>query len=244
MSLIHMSPQLLAALQELSSLVASEGDLDRTLKTVVDLSVGTLPGCDSAGVTLKDSDGRKFTVSATDDFALKIDAIQYDTDQGPCLQAIEDGETIVVEAISDEVRWPEFRGRAEQAGVGSTLSLPLSIDGGEGALNLYSRSERAFDEETRLLGDIYAKQAEIAMKNAVMYAAARQLAAQLEEAVESRDLIGQAKGILMERESMTDEEAFQMLVSASQAANIKVREIAKRIVAEKNPNAGGDNSTV
>ena len=233
MSQVHISSELLAALQQLSDLVSSEGDLDRTLKTVVDLSVGTLPGCDAAGVTLRKADGSEMTAAATDDFALEIDKIQYESHEGPCLQAMIDGERVELEAISEETRWPEFTKRAGAAGFRSSLSFPLKVDGSVGALNLYSKKERAFSDEGRLVGDIYAKQAQIAMKNAVMYAAARHLAAQLEEAIESRDLIGQAKGILMERESMTDEEAFQMLVAASQAANLKVREIARRLVDEK-----------
>ena len=221
----------------MSGLVASEGDLDQTLQTVVDLTVGTLPGCDSAGVTLKKGDGG-MTAAGTDAFTLEIDKIQYSSGEGPCLQAMNDQEKVEIEAVSQESRWPEFTRRAQEAGFRSSLSFPLQANGSVGALNIYSKTERAFDDESRMLGDIYAKQASIALKNAITYSAAKQLTAQLEEAVASRDLIGQAKGILMERESMTDEEAFQMMVAASQAANIKVKEIALRLVEEKRRSSG------
>jgi GAF domain-containing protein len=232
MSQLYLSPELLDALQKLSTLVAEESTLEATLQTVVDLTAGTLPGCDSAGVTLH-TDGGETTAAASDEFTLEIDRIQYSTEQGPCLQAMRDGKIVRLEAVSEETRWPDFVIRAAEAGFASSLSFPLKVNGSIGALNIYAKKEHAFDERGLALGEIYSKQAEIALINAHTYRAAKKMAAQLQEAIESRDLIGQAKGILMERESISSDEAFGMLVSASQAANIKVKEIARRLVEEK-----------
>ena len=231
MSKLEVSSEILEALQKLSSVLEGEDSLEHTLQTVVDLSVATLPGCDSAGVTLRIA-GQDTTAAATDDFTLEIDRIQYETDDGPCLEALERQETISVESLSEETRWPEFRRRASSRDLKSSLSQPLRDDGWIGALNMYSKQERGFDETAVLVSGIFAKQATIALKNAQAYLAARRLADQLNEALRSRDLIGQAKGILMEREGISDEQAFEMLKTASQNSNVKLRDVAQRIIDE------------
>jgi GAF domain-containing protein len=231
-SKLEMSPEILNALQQLSSLLESEEALGRTLQTVVELSTSTLEGCDAAGVTLG-ADGKERTAAASDDYALEIDDIQYDTNEGPCLDAMKQGERFIIEAISDESRWPEFCRRAAGHGFKSSLSLPLRVNGTVGALNLYAKSERAFDETQLGVAEIFAKQAGIALQNAAIYSAARRLGEQLNEALQSRDMIGQAKGILMEREGVSDAEAFEMLKTISQNANVKLRDIATRLIEEK-----------
>jgi AmiR/NasT family two-component response regulator len=100
-------------------------------------------------------------------------------------------------------------------------------------LNVYSRAENAFDEEARALGQLLAAQASVALKNAQVYAAARDLGEGLRVALESRDLIGQAKGILMEREGIDDATAFEMLKTISQHANVKLRDVARKVIDEK-----------
>ncbi len=231
MSKLEISPEVLDALQRLSSLLESDDALEKTLKTVVDVCVATLPGCDSAGVTLR-LDGKNSTAAASDQYTLEIDKIQYDLDEGPCVAAIEDSEFHQIDAYSQETRWPEFCNRAAEAGVGSSLSFPLNNDGTVGALNIYSKTERSFDEPAIGLADVFAKQAVVAVHNANTYVAARRLADQLNEALKTRDVIGQAKGILMEREGVSDEEAFEMLKTISQNSNVKLRDVAQRLVAE------------
>ena len=228
-----MSPEILQALQKLSSLLDRDDSFERTLSTVVDLSVSTLSACDSAGVTLRTEDGVDVTAAASDDYALELDKIQYELDDGMCLTALVTGERQEIPAVSEETRWPEFCRRAGASGFRSGASFPLSLNGTAGALNLYSRSERAFDDATIAIAQIFAAQAEIALQNARLYAAARRLGDQLNDALKSRDLIGQAKGILMERENISDPEAFEMLKRISQQSNVKLRDIAVRLVEER-----------
>ncbi len=232
MSKLEISPELLEALQRLSSLLESEDALERTLQTVVDLSTGTLPGCDSAGVTMR-IDGKKMTAAASDEYTLEIDRIQYDLDDGPCVAALEESDFKRIEAVSEETRWPEFCRRAAEKGFGSSLSFPLKADGTVGALNIYARKERAFGDDDIGVAEIFSKQVSIALANAQTYIAARRLSDQLNEALQTRDMIGQAKGILMEREGVSDEEAFEMLKTISQNSNVKLRDIALRLVEEK-----------
>lgn len=226
-----MSPEILAALQQLSSLLESDDAFDRTLATVVDLSVSTLPGCDSAGITLRPN-GHYKTVAASDHYTFEIDRIQYDTKQGPCLEALESGEARYIKNVSEETRWPAFRERAAREGFRSGASLPLRINGSAGALNLYSRSEESFEDDAVHIGEVFARQASIALHNAQIYTAARRLGDQLNEALKTRDIIGRAKGILMERERVSDEEAFEMLKRTSQNMNVKLRDLAQRLVEE------------
>jgi GAF domain-containing protein len=232
-SKLEISPEIVDALQQLSKLLETDDAFERTLNTVVDLSVSTVPGCDSAGVTVR-VDGRDTTAAASDHYTLEIDRIQYQTDEGPCLEALASGERQQIEAISEETRWAEFCRRAAGDGLRSSVSFPLRLDGElMGALNLYARSERAFDDAALGVGTVFASQAAIALHNARLYAAARQLGEQLNEALQTRDAIGQAKGILMEREGVSDEQAFEMLKTISQNANVKLREIAHRLIEEK-----------
>jgi len=231
MSKLEISPEILHALQKLSSLLESGEVLDKTLQTVVDLSVATLPGCDSAGVTMR-IQGRDTTAAASDEFTLEIDRIQYDVGDGPCLEALESGTTVRVDSFAEETRWPEFRRQTSDTTLRSAASHPLRDNGSVGALNLYSTRERGFDETAITISQIFARQATIALRNAATDRASRRLSDQLNEALLSRDLIGQAKGILMQREGISDEEAFEMLRTASQNANVKLRVVAQRIVDE------------
>lgn len=232
MSKLEMSPEILEALQKLSSLLEAEDAFERTLHTVVDLSVSTLPGCDSAGITLR-VENSDMTAAASDHYALGIDKIQYETSEGPCLSALESGEPQRIVRISEETRWPEFCKRAEREGLQSSASFPIRVNGTTGALNLYAKSNHVFDDSSAEISAIFAKQAVIAIENARIYSAALKLGDQLNEALQSRDAIGQAKGILMEREGVSDGEAFEMLKTISQNSNVKLRDIAERLIQER-----------
>ncbi|MEA2476279.1 MAG: hypothetical protein QOF16_379 [Actinomycetota bacterium] len=236
MSRPDISLELVDGLQRLSALLGSDNVLEETLQTVVDLSVATLPGCDSAGVTVR-AHGRDTTAAATDAYTLEIDKIQYSNDEGPCVSSLEESVVKQIDAVSEESRWPDFCKQAADKGLKSVLSLPLINNEPLGSLNLYARTERAFDQKMVDIAQIFAKQASIALENARTYAEARLLAAQLTEALKSRDAIGQAKGILMEREGVSDDEAFEMLKTISQNANVKLRDIAQRLIDEKQRSA-------
>lgn len=229
---LDISPALLDALQKLSSLLESHDALDETLNTVVGLSVAALPGCDSAGVTIRVK-GKHTTAAASDEYALEIDKIQYDSNEGPCVYALENSEFQHIDAVSEETRWPEFCSRAAEKGFRSSLSFPLNQNGTAGALNIYSKTERAFDQVAIKMAEIFAKQATVALQNAQTYSAARNVAENLNEALKSRDKIGQAKGILMEREGVSDDEAFEMLKMISQKSNVKLRDIAQLLAEER-----------
>jgi GAF domain-containing protein len=214
---------------ELSQVLISEAALDGFLERVTKLSEELIPACDSSSISVSDH-GQVYTRASSNPISERLDEHQYDTGQGPCLDAIKIGESVLSGAMAQEDRWPAFASRAASAGVVSTYSVPLKASAETvGALNLYALS-KTFEEEDRALAEAFATQASVVVANAAAYHHARQLAQHLEEALKSRDVIGQAKGIIMERERVTAEQAFDMLRAVSQSTNAKLRDVAERVV--------------
>ncbi len=223
---------LAAMFGEVARALRAEGSVEATMDRIVKLAVETIDGCDHAGISFVQ--GRKITTpAASDDVPVTVDAIQYEADEGPCLDAIREHEVFSTDDLRREQRWPHFSARAvEESGVLSMLCFRLFIEQDTmGALNLYSRTEAAFDTDDATVGSVFAAHAAVALSAAIKQQ-------QLEEAVQSRDIIGQAKGILMAREHVTADEAFDMLRRGSQRLNIKLRELAGKIAAGDEASVG------
>ena len=224
------------AIRILSRLLLSEETLEATLSRVASLACRTLRACDLASVTMI-NDGRPSTPVQTEPLASDLDAAQYHTRRGPCLEAY-DVRRVVRGTISDSRdRWPEFTAAAAKAGVRSVLSVPLVLsfplvtsDRPLGALNLYSKSAESYDQADEETAVLLSEQASVACANAEVYWRTYTLTEHLREALESRDIIGQAKGILMARRGLKPEEAFEALRKVSQRRNVKLRDIAEQVV--------------
>ncbi len=176
---------------EVARVLLAEDDADATMNRISRLAVETIEGCDHAGITLVE--GRNVsTAGASDEVPTIVDAIQYETDEGPCLNAIRVHETFKSDDLAAEERWAKFSHRAAQeTGVRSMLSFRLFVEEDTmGALNLYSKQRDAFDDEELAVGSVFATHAAVALSSA-------RHDEHMQEAVQSRDLIGQAKGILM-----------------------------------------------
>ena len=221
---------------EVARALIAEGDVEHTLQKIVDLAVETIDGCDYAGISILRG-GKGATPVATDQVVRSLDAIQYETGQGPCLDAIRDHEIFQTGDLGQEGRWPRFASRAHQeTGITSMLCFRLFVAGDTlGALNLHSKAPDAFDEQARKVGVVFAAHAAMALSTAVHEE-------QMDEALASRDLIGQAKGILMAREGVTADEAFDMLRRASQRLNVKLRHVAGGVVEGSGSPAGDERS--
>jgi GAF domain-containing protein len=204
-------------------LMAADG-VKQTLDLVVHLACASIEGCDHAAVSLRTERGL-VTPASTSEVPGKVDAIEYETGQGPCVDAIRSHDVFVTEDLAREDRWPAFSGRAaHETGVHSMLSFKLFTEEDTmGALNLYSESIGAFTELAEAFGVVFAAHAAIALS-------AARSEESLERAVESRDLIGEAKGILVERRHVAPREAFEILRRASQSRNIKLLEVAAQLV--------------
>jgi GAF domain-containing protein len=168
----------------------------------------------------------------TDPTAVEVDQQQYHSDgRGPCVDAFRQQTVFQIADTASDHRWPEFAASAAAHGIRSTLSLPLTRSGEPlGALNLYSRSPVRFDADTGA-AETFALQAAIVLCNAQAYHDSRELNENLNQALISRRSIDYAIGMVMAGGGRSPEDAFQVLVRASQRENRKLREIAAEIVA-------------
>jgi hypothetical protein len=205
------------------------GGVDLTLQAVADLAVATIEGCDFAGLFLRKA-GQVTTPVHTDPVVDELDALQLRVNEGPCLDCMAQGTAFYAEDLAGDPRWPQFGPQAAAAGLRSLLALPLSTDGTVGALNLYARYPLAFGAVDRARGLVLAGLAGLAVRVAEAHDEEVRRAENLRQALVTRELIGQAQGILMERERVTAEQAFDILRRASQHLNTKLREVAQQLV--------------
>jgi GAF domain-containing protein len=213
---------------------AAEVRLNRLLNLILETAVEAL-GFSAATVSVR-HDKDVATVGATDQRLLGVDEAQYE-DGGPCIATLDQADPVFlrdVETDSEEA-WEHFAKTAAHLGVESSLSMHIPTDASEVAasLNLYSRSRIELSDRQMRLATSYAEQLAATLQSVDAYKSTAQLAQNMAEAMRSRAVIEQAKGIIMADEHLTDAEAFQRLASLSQHANVKVRDIAQRLVEER-----------
>jgi hypothetical protein len=214
-----------AAFARISLELASEPDTEQTVQRVVELAQSSIPGCDYAGFTLTHQDALE-TAAATDQLIGRLDQAQHDLNEGPCLSAAKADETYLIRDTTTEERWPRWCAAAAATGVLSVLSVQLTgpAPGSlRAAMNLYSKTIDAYDDDAIITAQIYAAHAGTAI-------AAANKHDNLQTAMQSRHTIGVAQGLLMQRYGITERAAFQVLSRQSQDANIKLRDVARRVV--------------
>jgi GAF domain-containing protein len=219
-------------LRELSRLVVRDETLETTLDRIVQVAHRAIP--DTMGVSITLRKGRRpYTAAATSREVQAVDDREYAVDEGPCITAMETGE---VQRLSDEhadTRWPKFSQVCKEEGLGSSLGVPLQV-GGEtyGAMNLYFSVPNAFTENHTAAAQLLADQAGVALANSKPYTDCGDKIRQLQEALDTRVIIEQAKGVLMGTQRIDDEAAFQVLRQRSQRSNRKLRSVAQDVVDE------------
>src|SRR5690349_1831663 len=212
------------SLSRLARSLQGERDADQLLNGIVVAAVQTVPGAEHAGLMVVEGRRTVTTRAGTGDLVALVDQAQYRTRQGPCLDAVYEHHTVRLSDMERDERWPAFRREALALGVHSMLSFQLYVERDNlGALNLYSSRVAAFTDESEHVGLLFAAHAAVAMAGA-----RRQ--ENLVRALTLRDLIGQAKGILMERHKVTGDQAFGLLVRASQHTNTKLADVAGYLV--------------
>lgn len=220
------------AVRAVGQFLVADVPLGETLRRIADLAVEALPPAAAVGVTMLDNKLRPITAVFTDELAPAIDQGQYEDGAGPCLTAFRESRVVRVDDTRTVIdRWPRFSDDALRQGVFSTLSLPLMAgDENFGAFNMYAREAGAFSEEDEDAASLFVTQGSVVLANARAYWEAFELAGGLRQALTTRAVIEQAKGKLMATEGCTDEAAFAIMVRASQRENVKLREIARRLV--------------
>lgn len=215
----------------LSQFFVADSTLGETLTQVANITVQAIEPADFVGVTLLDGNGEPTTAIYTDPASPEIDSEQYLDNTGPCLDALRQCQVIRVEDTRDTAaRWPRFCRAAVRHGVLSTLCLPLVVrEEGLGALNLYARTVNAFSPVDESTGRDLATSAAVVISNATAYWHAYELTQQLQDALKSRAVIEQAKGVIMARRDVDADVAFALLRQQSQQENRKLRDVARTV---------------
>lgn len=212
-------------LGDLAIQMQAQKDTAETLRAIVEAAAHIVPGARWAGISL--IQGRKVEAKVpTDPIVAKLDELQSELGDGPGLTALREHHTVHIDVMSTDTRWPQFTRQATELGVHSLLSFQLFVESQNlGALNLYSEQPGAFSEDSKEIGSIVAQHAAVAMVGAAAET-------QFHTGLANRDVIGQAKGILMHRDKLTGLQAFVTLTHASMATNIKLVDVARWLVTE------------
>lgn len=218
------------AMHDLTMLALAEDSLDHVLTQIAQIAKRVLAGASEVSVTLIER-GRPRTAAYTSRLALELDETQYAVGRGPCLAAAADGNEVAIADMAEESRFDGFSEAAAAAGVHSSLSLPLPMQERViGALNIYSTAHGMFDQQDADNARTFAGYAAVAVHNAQTLASSRALTAQMQDAMATRAVIEQAKGILMGQRRCTADEAFELLKGISQDTNRKLRDVAQALV--------------
>jgi anti-anti-sigma regulatory factor len=217
---IHGLPRPVARdpMVELSRMTAIPTDsdvVDGALRLVVELAQTSVRGADGVSISLL-RHGELVTVAATDEVIMEMDMHQYATGEGPCVDASRRGRWFHAESLDAEPRWPSFTPRARDLGIMAILSSPLTaFEKPVGALNIYSRTAWTFDVMAQETAAGFARRASVVLGDARGGVTDAELAVRFQEALRTRDLISTAKGIVMERESLNEDDAFTNLLRQS-----------------------------
>jgi GAF domain-containing protein len=219
-----------AALAGLGEYFLGDSSLDATLHRVALLSLEALDGAHHVGFTLAVG-GRPRTAVYTDPEVPAIDQVQYETGDGPGLDAVRFDERYVVDSTRERGRWQTFRDSAFMYGVISTMSLPMKVNAAPvGAMNFYDKRERAFSDREIRVGAAFAQQAGFVLFNAQAYWDPRSLRENLRTTTTSGATIEQAKGIIMATMRCTSTEATRVLTEQAELQDRPLRDVAADIV--------------
>jgi GAF domain-containing protein len=218
------------AFRALGQIVLGERPLAEILEQVVHIAKQALPTSVESSITLLTGD-EAHTMGFTGPTAIALDERQYEDESGPCLDAAASAQLVSVPDMGSETRWPRFAASAVEQGVHSSLSVPLPMQRQvTGALNFYAADADAFDENTISLAQTFAAHAAVAVANAHLYESTANLAQQMQDAMATRAVIEQAKGIIMRDRNCSADDAFNALVRLSQETHLKLRDVARQLV--------------
>ena len=216
--------ELAQRMAELARAVGGPRRVNEVLSDVTREVLELIPGADTAGILFVGKAGKFESVAGTSELPHQLDELQMRYDEGPCLEAAVDDLIVRTDDFAHETRWPRYSAAATELGVRSGLSFKLyTASQTAGALNLFSMRPHAFGPRDETIGAVLAAHAAAAIL-------ASRHSEQLQSALSTRDRIGQAKGIIMERYNIDDVAAFDMLRRLSQDTNTKLADIAERVI--------------
>jgi GAF domain-containing protein len=216
--------------EALARVVLADRELSDVLTEIIGIARRAMPSVEAVSITLIRGE-KPFTAAYDGQMALDADELQYERGYGPCMDAGRAGQMFLVDDMRTGQRWPDYAQHAAAHGVLSSLSVPLPFQGATiGALNTYARRPGVIDDHDIELAEEVAAWVAIAIGNAEAAARTSENLAHLRSAMMSRACIEQAKGILMERHKIKEDEAFTLLTHASQHTSTKLRDVAEELV--------------
>lgn len=225
MPYIRDHEEMATALAEMARDLLAQSSVQATLDRIAAYAVELVDGCDAAGI-LVIKDGRVQTLTATDNVARVSDRMQAEAGEGPCFDAVERKVEVyrIADMTAEDDRWPRYTSTARRLGVGSMMGFLLFTNGENdlGALNMYSSRPNLFTGRSEQVGWLLASHAAVALASARTNQG-------LWEAIGTRQDIGEALGIVMERHKLAEQEAFDLLTKISQNNNVKIRDLAHTI---------------
>ena len=214
------------ALAEAARSINTPRTLDETLDAIVGAARTSVPGFDHVGISIMHGKDSIETKAATGQLVWELDAVQYDLMEGPCVDSLREEPTVSAPHLRDDRRWPRYVPQAVEHGVRSQMGYRLYVDDHVlGGLNFYSTESDTIADGACEIGELFATHATVALGRAIEED-------NLNVALTTRGLVGQAVGLTMARFQIPSERAFQFLVRASSTSNIKVRDIAAEVVAQ------------
>jgi len=217
--------QFKAALAHAAHTINEARTLEETLQTIAETARISIPSMEHVGVSVLDHDGRAVTKAATSELVFELDKLQYTLDEGPCVDSLRGSAMVLAPSIHRDQRWPRYTPPAVQLGLKSQLAVKLSLGdrGTVGGLNMYSTGSEHIDPQAPVMADLFATHAALALGRALEVV-------DLHHALRTREIIGQAAGLLMQKYGLDPDEATGFLVRSSSHSNMKLRDVARQIV--------------
>jgi GAF domain-containing protein len=216
----------------MSPLLLSSDNVTSAVEVLTALAKETIAAATGAGISLIDGEGHRTSKGATSDVVLEADDLQYQLDSGPCLTSWAERRVVRIDDIEHDQRWARWSAAVRHLHLQSALSVPLGVGHRRlGAVKVYSELPSAFDDRAAELLQGFAATAALLLANVASMDNARQLSEDLRQALRARDTVQLAKGVVMHRDGLTEDAAFQVLVGEARRASREVRQVADQIVA-------------
>ena len=223
--------ELAAVFARIKGMLLSEETVNHAVDLLAQAAVEAIPGAIGAGVSVMDEQGRRTSAGSTDKLVLAADGLQYDLGEGPCLTAWASTQVVRSNNLAAEARWPQWSSAAARMGIRSVLSAPLIFKTESlGAIKVYSLQEDAFDQHSEHLLALFAGPAATLLANIQSSEVPHKISSELKTAVRSRDNIALARGILMEREGLTSDEAMSRLLGMARRDRLSLLAVSDQLV--------------
>ncbi|MBU8865331.1 GAF and ANTAR domain-containing protein [Paenarthrobacter aromaticivorans] len=224
--------ELSGAIGRILGLLLTEEKVDQAVQSLSQAIKESVPGTLGAGVSILDSQARRTSTGFTDSIVEQADFLQYELGQGPCLTAWASEEPVLIEDLSTDPRWPEWRTAVSSLPIKSAVSAPLIANGHSiGAIKVYALEPSVFDGGTVTLMELFASPAATLLSHIQSSETPKRISEGLQAALYSRDLVNRACGILMERHKINHERALQQLIGNARDQSITLQEVSAELVA-------------